>query len=120
MDFKTFIKDKKLLTFLLLFGIITIEIFLIPYQVGYFIRLYIPVVIFSLYVIDIIIEYYIKRRFYENLSNTLNELSEKYLITELVNSPSFMEGKMLKNLLEEVDKSMIENVNKYKYMRGRL
>lgn len=117
MNLKSFIKDKILLTVLLLFGIITIEIFLIPYPFGNFIKLYIPAVILSLYVIGIIIEYCTKRSFYENLSNTLNELSEKYLITEIINSPSFIEGKILKSLLEEIDKSMIENVNKYKYMQ---
>lgn len=30
--------------------------------------------------------------------------------------PEFMEGKILKNTLEEVDKSMAENVNRYKYI----
>ncbi|MBP3502876.1 MAG: sensor histidine kinase [Clostridia bacterium] len=117
MNLKSFIKDKILLTVLLLFGIITIEIFLIPYPFGNFIKLYIPIVILSLYVIGVIIEYCTKRSFYENLSNTLNELSEKYLITEIINSPSFIEGKILKSLLEEIDRSMIENVNKYKYMQ---
>ena len=117
MNLKSFVKDKILLTVLLLFGIITIEIFLIPYPFGNFIKLYIPIVILSLYVIGIIIEYCLKRSFYDNLSNTLNELSEKYLITEIINSPSFIEGKILKSLLEEIDRSMIENVNKYKYIQ---
>lgn len=71
----------------------------------------------SLYVTWIVIEYCTKRSFYEKLSNTLNELSEKYLITEIIKFPSFIEGKILKGLLEEINKSMIENVNKYKYMQ---
>ena len=45
MNFKNFIKDKILLCFLLLFGIATIEIFLIPYPFGNFIKIYIPVAI---------------------------------------------------------------------------
>ena len=47
---------------------------------------------------------------------TLEELEDKYLITEIVKSPNFIEGKILKNSLEQINKSMIENVNKYKYM----
>lgn len=117
MNLKSFVKDKILLTVLLLLGIVTIEMFLIPYPFGNFIKVYIPIIILSLYVIGIIIEYCTKRSFYENLSNTLNELSEKYLITEIINSPSFIEGKILKSLLEEIDRSMIENINKYKYMQ---
>ncbi len=117
MNLKGFIKDKMLLTVLLLLGIATIEIFLIPYPFGNFIKIYIPIAILSLYVIGIIIEYFTKRRFYKNLLNTIKELDKKYLITEIINSPNFTEGKILKDTLQEIDKSMIENVNKYKYMQ---
>lgn len=117
MSLKNFIKDKILVTILLIFAIITIEIFLIPYPYGNFIKIYIPVIIFTLYLIGILIEYFTKRSFYKNLSNILNELDEKYLITEIIKSPNFTEGKILKDVLEQVDKSMVENVNKYKYMQ---
>lgn len=117
MSLKNFIKDKILVTILLIFAIITIEIFLIPYLYGNFIKIYIPVIIFTLYLIGILIEYFTKRSFYKNLSNILNELDEKYLITEIIKSPDFTEGKILKDVLEQVDKSMVENVNKYKYMQ---
>lgn len=43
----------------------------------------------------------------------LEELEEKYLITEMVKEPEFIEGQ----ILEEIDKSMTENVNKYKYVQ---
>ncbi|MCI9063695.1 MAG: hypothetical protein HFJ17_03740 [Clostridia bacterium] len=115
MNFKAFIKDKILLSCLLLFGIATIEIFLIPYQFGNFIKIYIPVTIVFLYIIGILIEYFTKRRFYKNIENTLNELDDKYLISEIIKEPNFIEGKILKKLLEQIDKSMIENVNSYKY-----
>lgn len=115
MDLKSFIKDKILLTILLAFGIITIEIFLIPYQSINFIKLYIPIAIITLYLIGLTIEYFIKRNFYNNLLNTLNDLDEKYLITEIIKTPNFMEGDILKDVLEQIDKSMMENVNKYKY-----
>lgn len=117
MNLKGFIKDRILLTILLLFGLTTIEILLIPYPFGSFIKLYIPIVIISLYLIAIFIEYFTKKAFYKNIYNTLNGLSDKYLITEIINTPNFTEGKILKDILEEIDKSMIENVNKYKYMR---
>lgn len=120
MKLKSFIKDKLLITALLLFGITTIEVFLIPYPFGNFIKIYIPVTILSLFLIGLAIEYFTKRNFYKNLTEILNELDEKYLITEIINSPDFVEGKILKELLQEIDKSMLENVNKYKYMRGRL
>ena len=115
MNFKSFIKDKILLITLLLFGIATIEIFLIPYPFGNFIKIYIPVTIIFLYIIGLSIEYFIKQRFYKGLEDTLNNLDDKYLISEIIKEPNFIEGKILKDLLEQINKSMVENVNKYKY-----
>lgn len=116
MNFKLFLKEKAITILLLLFGIITIEIFLMAYNVGLFIKIYIPHIIMGLYVVSIVIEYFKKKKFYDNLSNMLEELEEEYLITEIINTPDFLEGKILKNTIETIDKSMLENVNKYKYM----
>lgn len=116
MNFKLFLKEKAITILLLLFGIITIEIFLMAYNVGLFIKIYIPHIIMGLYVVSIAIEYFKKEKFYDNLSNMLEELEEEYLITEIINTPDFLEGKLLKNTIETIDKSMLENVNKYKYM----
>lgn len=117
MRFKDFLKDKIISIILLILGIMTIEVFLIPYRFGNFIKLYIPIVILGLYLISIIIEYFTKRSFYNNLLDTLDRLDEKYLITEIIKSPSFIEGKILKESLAQIDKSMAENVNKYKYIQ---
>lgn len=117
MRFKDFLKDKIISIILLILGIMTIEVFLIPYRFGNFIKLYIPIVILGLYLIGIIIEYFTKRSFYNNLLDTLDRLDEKYLITEIIKSPSFIEGKILKESLAQIDKSMAENVNKYKYIQ---
>lgn len=116
MDFKLFFKEKAIAILLLLFGIITIEIFLMAYNVGMFIKIYIPLIIIGLYMISIIIEYFKRKKFYDNLLKILEELDEKYLITEIIKTPNFLEGQILKNSLEQIDKSMLENVNKYKYM----
>ena len=116
MNFKLFFKEKAITILLLLFGIITIEIFLMAYNVGMFIKIYIPLIIMGLYIISIIIEYFKRKKFYDNLLNMLEELEEKYLITEIIKTPNFLEGQIFKNSLEQIDKSMLENVNKYKYM----
>ena len=116
MNFKLFFKEKAITILLLLFGIITIEIFLMAYNVGMFIKIYIPLIIMGLYIISIIIEYFKRKKFYDNLLNMLEKLDEKYLITEIIKTPNFLEGQIFKNSLEQIDKSMLENVNKYKYM----
>ncbi len=117
MKFSSFLKDKTLQICLMIFGIITIEIFLLIYPYGNFIKIYIPIIIFGLYTISIIFEYLNKKKYYINIYKLLDELEEKYLITEIIRNPSFFEGKILKEILEQIDKSMIENVNKYKYLQ---
>ncbi len=117
MSFRDFIKDKIWQILLIIFILMTIEIFLLAYSYGIFIKIYIPVAILSCYFIAILIEYIRKKIYYENIYNLLNKLEEKYLITELIQSPNFSEGEILREILKQVDKSMLENVNKYRYLQ---
>lgn len=117
MRFIDFIKEKVLTILLLTFALITIEIFLMAYVVDNFIKIYIPVVIIVLYFLSITVEYYKKKKFYKNLYKTLDSLEEKYLIAEIIDNPNFLEGKILKDIILQTDKSMLENVNKYKYLQ---
>ncbi len=117
MKFGSFIRDKILQISLIVFGIATIEMFLLAYPYGNFIKIYIPLSLLILYFISIIVEYFKKKLYYQNIYKTLDELKEKYLITEVIENSSFVEGKILKEILEQIDKSMIENVNTYKYLQ---
>lgn len=117
MRFTDFLKDKLLTISLLLFGLITIEIFLAIYPIGNFIRFYIPIVLLLLYWIGITIEYFTKRKFYQNVFHILDELDEKYLVNELIKNPNFIEGKLLRKVLEQTNKAMLEKVNQYKYLQ---
>lgn len=118
MKFGEFIKEKILLIFLVLFIIASSEILLLPYpQIVIFVRLYIaicPVIIIG---IDIVVEYRKKSNFYNELKNNLEKLDNKYLISEIINTPDFIEGKILKNTIQETGKSMLENVNSYKQLQ---
>ena len=116
MTFKEFIKEKLLTIFLLIFGIMTIEIFLMAYEIGNFLKIYIPIVVLLSYFIGILYEFIKKKLYYNYLNNIMQELNEKYLITSIIKTPNFLEGRILKDILEDIDKSMKENVNSYKYL----
>ncbi len=115
MKISSFLKDKLPQISLLFFGLLTIEIFLAAYPFGTFVKIYIAVSILILDFISILIEFLSKNKFYKNTENMLDELDDKYLLAEVIEKPNFSEGKFLKDILEQTDKSMIENVNKYKY-----
>lgn len=116
MRFRDFLRDKLWQISLWLLAVITIEIFLLIYPFGNFIKIYIPVSLLGMYWLGLGIEYVTKKRFYDNFSDTLQELEEKYLVTEIIKTPDFLEGELLKGYLEQIDKSMLEHVNQYKYL----
>lgn len=117
MKLKEFIKDKLLLINLLLLSIIMIEILLLVYKIEPTMRLVIAIIPILLTIIAFVVEYNKKKVFYNKLTQEIQELHEKYLISELTVMPNFLEGKILKETLEETGKSMLENVNKYKYLQ---
>ena len=117
MNFLAFLKEKFIGLLLLFFAVITIEIFLMIYSFDFFIKIYIPIIVFISYFLGLLYEYIIKKKYYKVFQNTLEQLDEKYLITEIMKTPSFIEGKILKETLEQIDKTMHENVNKYKYLQ---
>lgn len=114
MNLRSFLKDKIPAIILLLAGLFTIEIFLLAYQFT-FLTFYIPIIILALYFIGLGLEYFIKQKFYKNLEKSLDSLEKKYLLSELLETPTFIEGKILKDVLRQTGKSMLEYVNYYKH-----
>lgn len=117
MRFKDFIKDKILLVAVMILAIISIEILLMAYHISIIAKLYTAVIILVVLSISIFIEYKTKQSFYNSLKNNLEELEEKYLISEIIKAPDFVEGKILKEVMQEAGKSMLENVNNYKNLQ---
>lgn len=115
MKLSSFFKDRIISIFLIIIVVATITVFLLATEVDLFIKIYIPLVIIITYLIILIVEYIKKKKFYKTLEDNLANLEEKYLIAEMIEEPSFIEGKIMKEALVQINKSMIENVNKYKY-----
>lgn len=59
-------------------------------------------------------EYFRRKRYYTKLLFALKKLDQKYLILEVLEHPHFLDGKILEEVLYEVDKSMSEEVNRAK------
>jgi len=66
------------------------------------------------FIIIFVIDYIKRRMFYNNTQKLLNSLDQKYLITEMIKEPNFIDGKIFLEYLYEIDKSMHEYINKYK------
>ena len=114
MKFRDFIKDKILLIVTVILALISIEILLLAYNIGIIAQIYIAIIIILVVSISILVEYKNKQHFYNQLKTNMDELNEKYLISEIIKTPNFIEGKILKETIQDTGKSMLENVNHYK------
>lgn len=115
MKFTRYMKDRWKTILLLLFSVVTIEIFLLLYHASIFVHVYILLIVFAAYLLGSFLEYHSKKCFYEDALGKLNQLEEKYLIVEMLNPADTMEEQLLDNFLQETNKSMLEKVNEYKF-----
>ncbi len=114
MKFRDFIKEKMVLIIGIILALVSVEILLLAYHIGILVRLYIAIIVILVVVLAISIEYKRKKDFYNQVIKRMEDLNEKYLISEIIKTPNFIEGKILKGILQDTGKSMLENVNYYK------
>ena len=117
MSFQKFLKEKIGLIALSIFAIISTQILLLTSKMALWIRGYIGVIPIVCVGIALWIEYCHKKHFYCHIQQHLQELDNKYLLSEVMESPDFIEGELLKDILQETGKSMLENVNTYKHLQ---
>lgn len=117
MSFKEFLKDKIMYIISIFLAVISYEILFIPFEFPVHIKIYAGLIPLVAFFICFFIEYFIKKSYYNNIKNRLEELEEAYLLTEVINTPDFIEGKLLKEILEETSKSMYENVARLRYLQ---
>ncbi len=114
MKFKDFIKEKMILIIGTILALVSVGILLLAYNISILIRLYCVFIVAFVEALAILIEYKKKKVYYDQLIRNMEDLREKYLISEIIKTPNFIEGKILKDILQDTGKSMIENVNYYK------
>ena len=115
MKLKDYIKDKLKDIFVSCTMILLLILMLMVFKVKIsFIIAIIIVIVLSL--LFIFFNNFIKRKiYYDNFINTLNNIDKKYLISEMITRPNFLEGKILYDSIYAIDKSMNDKINNYKY-----
>ena len=115
MKISNYIKDRVVPILFSLLILFSITIILFLFNINSYLIILINLILLMNYFIIFLYSYYRKRKFYNSLIKSLNSLDKKYLITEIITKPDFNEGIILTDILYEIDKSMIENINKYKF-----
>lgn len=116
MSFLAFIKSKGM--FLGINGLLflTITLLMMLIHVNGMIIFFVGCIWFMPLFSYMMLDYIKYRRYFMALEESVQQLDQAYLICEVVEEPSFLEGQMIHELLRVITKDMHEHVNRYKRM----
>lgn len=114
MKLKDYIKDNIINISIYLVTLIILFLFfrILKLSTEAFICTYIILLLFGILIF--VYNYNRKNKFYNELTKQLGNLDKKYIITELLEKPDFLEGQIFYNSLYEINKTMNEEIKKYK------
>ena len=105
MKLSTYLKDKLFAFLIFIIYIIILILFLIALKLTSSIIIFITVFTVVIFSLILLYDYFRKRKFYNELLDKLNSLDKKYLLIEMLLEPNFLEGKILYDVLDEVNKN---------------
>ena len=105
MKLSTYLKDKLYAFIIFIIYIIILILFLIALKLSSSIIIFITAFTIVIFFVILFFDYFRKRKFYSELLDKLNTLDKKYLLIEMVLVPNFLEGKILYDVLDEVNKN---------------
>ena len=114
MKLSTYLKDKLYAFLIFIIYIIILILFLIALKLSSSIIIFIIVFTIVIFFVILFFDYFRKRKFYNELLDKLNTLDKKYLLIEMVLVPNFLEGKILYDVLDEVNKNEHDLISKLK------
>lgn len=117
MSLGDFIKSRFSVIFVNFIGLITLLIFL--FSVGNTIDILKIVAFVWIIVIGVYLffQYKSRKEFYNELSKTVDNLDKKYLISEVIDKPIYLEAGPYYDLLKKASKAMREEINSIKNSR---
>lgn len=115
MKFHEFLKDKTvtIITNTVVFGILAGNLKMFGYSsyliylclVGWLVATFLPIGI----------EYAKKRQFYHAMELCITSLEKKYILCELLQRPSFIEGRIVYDGLQQINQNMMDEIKEYRH-----
>lgn len=114
MKIKAYLQDKTMHIIMYMLLIILIQFMLYMFRV--------PVSLLSAVILLMVLflvivggyDYCRKISFYNKLLGSIEQLDKKYLVTEIVEKPEFLEGQLIFDVLYEINKAMYEEIEGYR------
>mgnify|MGYP004447481119 FL=1 len=111
MKLVSYIKDKVISIVIYLLMVVLISLILKVFNLDKSVLIVIFLILIINGVMLILVNYFRKRSYYNNILGMLDKLDKKYLVLETVLEPITYEEKIVNNILYDINKSMIENIN---------
>ncbi len=108
-----FLKDKIVYLISLFTLIVFMTVLLYTLNINIYGIFFIVLSILLTNMVPFLFEYYNKKYFYEKVISISDSLDKKYLLSELIDYPRFIDGKILYELLKITNKSMNDKVAEY-------
>jgi len=113
MKFILYLKDKMLEFLVFLFFYVVILLLFFAFKVDVRVIVSVSFVIIFMCVLFLLIDYFKRKSFYNDLVNNIKYLDKAFLVLETLDEPNFYEGKLVFNAIYDINKSMIENLHHF-------
>ena len=115
MKFSDYLKNRFVNIIIYLFLIIITFLLLAAFKVNQSLIFVLISLLIVFIIINFLYDYFRKKNFYDTLTYNIKNLNKKYLISEMIKKPNFIEGQILYDVLYDTTKSMNEHINEYKF-----
>lgn len=115
MKFRKYLQDKGLsfLVYMVMYFILLLIMF--AFKMEYSIIIAVTIVLSGFGTAILLLNFFRKKSFYDELTNRLEQLDKKYLVLETINTPEFYEGELVYQFLYEINKSMLERIRECEF-----
>lgn len=114
MRFKTYLKDKTVFLLLLVLAMVVAALIMLVYKVEILVSIAVCALFFVAAFTGLIWDYVSRRRFFQELEKGTHNSSKAYYITEFIDRPIFLEGKLVYDCLERATKDMNDRIAQYR------
>lgn len=114
MKLTSYLRDKLYFILISFFTVLIITLMFMAFKIDKYIIFVTIFIVTISYMSVFLVDYYRKKKFYDNLLFNIDSLDKAYLVLETLEEPTFYEGKLIFDALYKINKSMLENVNSIK------
>lgn len=114
MKLRTYLYDKLYILLSAVLASLIMMLFLRAVHCNSYVMIVILMLFWGVISAILIIEYFRRRVFYQTIEESLKNLDQKYLLSEILEEPQFIDGILMVEYLREINKSMLEHVNEYR------